>query len=120
MRVCWLTVGALVAATPRCSEACEPVSPSASQAFAARFIVRGRVMGSRWIQPATLLVHVAVEGVIKGSAPNTLDAASPCALPVKDGEIVIVFNNDAQSQAYPTEIYEQDLRSALHGGAYAH
>jgi hypothetical protein len=114
MKIGWLMISVIAAVIPLCCGACEPASPNTNQAISARFIVRGRAMESRWVQPATLLVHVAVENVIKGRAPTALDATSPCALPVKDGETVIVFNNDGESLVYPIAVYEQDLRSALH------
>jgi len=115
MRVLWLVIGVLAAAAPLCSMACSPASPDANEALHASFIVRGRAMSSHWIEPSTLIVRVAVKGVVKGNAPNSLEATSPCALPVKDGETVVVFNIDGQSLVYPTEVYEQDIQSALHG-----
>jgi len=70
-------------------------------------------VGSHWEKPASLLVSVAVDEVLKGNAPNTLNATSPCALPVKNGEAVVVINGEGGSLVYPMEIYEKDLRSVL-------
>jgi hypothetical protein len=113
MKVWWPALCALAVLSPACSKACEPASPGANQALKANFIVRGRVVSSHWEEPANLLVRVAVDEVLKGNAPNALDATSPCALPVKNGEAVVVINSEGRSLAYPMEIYGKDLGSAL-------
>jgi hypothetical protein len=115
MRVWWPAICALAVLSPACLRACEPASPDANQVLKANLIVRGRVVGSHWEEPASLLVSVAVDEVLKGHAQKALNATSPCALPVKNGEAVVVINGEGRSLVYPIDIYEKDLRSALNG-----
>lgn len=113
MKVWRLLIYALAALAPLCSKACDPATPDSNQALKATFIAQGTAEGSHWIEPSTLLVRIAVVKVIKGSSPSVIEAASPCALPVKDGETVIVFNSEGRTLVYPTKIYGQDLNAAL-------
>ncbi|GLQ91576.1 hypothetical protein [Dyella acidisoli] len=115
MRFLQIAMGVLVTAIPLCSMACSPASPDANEARHAIYIARGTVQSSRWVPPSRLLVRVTVNQVIKGLAPNSLEAISLCALPVEDSEDVVVFNLDGDLLAYPEKIYGQDIRSAISG-----
>jgi len=115
MRFQQMAIGVLVVATPLCSMPCAPASPDAKEALQASYIVRGKAVSSRWMPPMNLLVRVSVNKVIKGHAPRSLEATSLCALPVEDGENVVVFNVDGDLFVYPEKIYGQDIRSAISG-----
>lgn len=86
-------VGTLAVIAPLHACACESFLPDVPKAT---FVVRGRAMWSHWTEPATLQVRVVVEKTIKGDAPNSLYAISPCELPIEDGESVVVFNIDGE------------------------
>jgi hypothetical protein len=58
-----------------------------------------------------LLVRVQVLEVIHGKAPATVTAVSPCHLPLKPGERVLVATYSGRRAVYPADWYEQSFRT---------
>lgn len=73
--------------------ACTPALPSISHFIDSSLIVYGRATAERWDQASSsLYAQVAVQHVRKGAAPGWIEALSPCALPIRVDEVVVVFN----------------------------
>lgn len=111
--------------------ACEPAPPSARGSDA---IFVGYVTGERWpdleaeyaggAKASTignargypmLLLRVVQTERLKGNAPHIVEAVSPCALPIKAGERVVVSHSSGGYGVYPAAMVggEQAIRKAL-------
>lgn len=61
------------------------------------------------------ILRVVQTDRLKGNAPQTVEAISPCALPVEAGEKVSVSHRKGQYRVYPADLpgYKEAVREAL-------
>ena len=109
--------------------ACMPAFPSDDLARDGRNVIIGVVLSSATVARPTgapaigitstnsmslaapeMLVKVQVLEVLHGKAPATVTAVSPCRLPLKRGERVVVGTYEGRRAAYPADMYEQSFR----------
>lgn len=93
------------------ADACQIRGPSASYAQLASLIVigqaiEGREVGSGWV------IRVKVNEVLKGQALENLEAISPCGLPIRGGERVVVARISESLIVHPADMYEEVFRAA--------
>jgi hypothetical protein len=72
-------------------------------------------MNTQWSYEAPhLRVTVRVNEALRGIAPAEISAISPCALPVREGErvVVVVFKQGYQA-VYPADLAEEGLRAGV-------
>ncbi|WP_139202465.1 hypothetical protein [Frateuria terrea] len=110
---------------------CIPFPPSVEKSDA---IFLGYVTGERWpdleekynpiaktgltteaLGYPVLLFRVVQTEQLKGTAPRVVEAISPCALPIRAGERVVVSHDGEKYWAYPADAPdgEQKIRKAL-------
>lgn len=90
--------------------ACPTEPPSFAQVQTATFVAFGRAVSSDWDKPTErLLVRVAVTDVRKGNALDMLVATSPCRVPIKKDEAVVVLQIQSKFLVYPAEFYTNVL-----------
>jgi hypothetical protein len=92
--------------------ACTPATPSASHIARSSIVAYGIAVSDHWDQSSTSLrVGVDVKHARKGNAPSSVEALSPCALPIKIGETVVVFMIGDDWVVYPADMYKNVLGS---------
>ena len=102
---------------PACSWACIVVPPSKSFARTSTAVFIGNATSShRRADTSYLMVSVKVTEILKGSPPDSLEAISPCDLPINEGERVVVLKSITQFLVYPAETYERIVRAGVRGG----
>jgi hypothetical protein len=115
-----LTIVAL--ALPSCVLACSPAYPDESMARESKGLFVGTAISSRWSdERPNLKVRVKVTEVLRGRASGEIFAISPCALPIKNGERVVVVQYkdgqyDYKQVVYTAEMAEKVLRAGLRAG----
>ena len=113
-----LTILVLALAAPARTLACTPVLPTESMFQDAAIVLIGKAVSSRWVPGArdNLLVSVKTIETLRGTVTDTLEAASPCALPIDDGERVVVVSGVERLFVYPADMYESAARAGVRGG----
>jgi hypothetical protein len=104
---------------PLASIACEPMGPSVAYAKEATFAAIGREVGQRTLSyphPLQLIVRVTVGETLFGEPIAQVDAVSPCALPIRPHEEVVVARIHGNLVAFPADLYEQSFRLAFRKG----
>jgi hypothetical protein len=115
--------------------ACMPAFPSTELAQEGRNILIGTVESHRSVErpegaaaPALfstnsrslaapeLLVTVKRVEVLRGTAPDTVTAVSPCHLPLRAGDRVVVATYAGRRVAFPAEMYEDSYRAVWRPG----
>ena len=110
--------------------ACMPAQPSGSIAGQGRNVVVGTVQSSKFVprprgvstallsstnsvsrDAPELLVVVTTTEIIKGVAPATVTAVSPCSLPLPDGLRVVVATYNGRRIAFPAAAWEETFRA---------
>jgi hypothetical protein len=115
--------------------ACMPAFPSEELAREGRNILIGKVestrvaprpkaasapalssIDTRQLAAPELLVNVRMIRLLSGRAPATVTAVSPCQLPLKPGEKVVVATYSGRRVAFPANMYEESyLKVYQHG-----
>ena len=115
-----LTIVAL--ALPSYVLACSPAYPDESMARESKGLFVGTAISSRWSDERPhLKVRVKVTEVLRGKTSGETSAISPCALPINDGERVVVVQYedgkyDYNQFVYPADMAEKVFRAALRVG----
>lgn len=103
-----------LSAMPAVSMACTPFAPSVAYARQASFAAVGRAISNRWDSSrGDLVVRVAVDQILVGHAPNNPVGVSPCAVPINDGERVVLAEIDGELVVYPADMYARSFRQAF-------
>jgi len=110
MRKISAVLGIILVAAFLPANACTPAIPSAEHIARSSMVAYGIAISDRRDQPSTsLLVTVDVKRARKGNPPDSVEARSPCALPIKIGETVVVLLIGNDWLAYPADMYESVL-----------
>lgn len=102
----------LLALSLHVAEACQIRGPTASYAQAVSLIVIGQAIDAREVGSG-LVIRVKVNEILKGHALETLEAISPCGLPIKAGQRVVVVRIGETLIAHPADTYEEVFRAAV-------
>lgn len=122
MKTLLLVLTVLVLTMPSYALACSPAYPDESMARESKGLFVGTAISSRWSDERPhLKVRVKVTEVLRGRASGEIFAISPCALPIKDGERVVVVQYedgkyDYDQVVYPADMAEKVFRVGLHAG----
>ena len=71
---------------------------------------------SRSLAAPELLVTVKTIEILRGTAPGTVTAVSPCHLPLRSGDRVVVATYAGRRVAFPAEMYEDSYRGVWGSG----
>ena len=71
---------------------------------------------SRSLAAPELLVKVKKIETLQGTAPATVTAVSPCHLPLRAGDRVVVATYAGRRVAFPAEMYEDSYRGVWGSG----
>jgi hypothetical protein len=122
MKTLLLTLTIVSLALPSYVLACSPASPNESMARESKGLFVGTAISSRWSDERPhLKVRVKVTEVLRGKASGEIFAISPCALPINDGErVVVVQYTDGKYEynqvVYPADMGEKAFRAGLRAG----
>ena len=111
--------------------ACMPAFPSEELARGGRNVLVGTVESKSFVQrppgasvaglsstnnrslaKPELLVRIRTLQLIHGKATPVITAVSPCALPLRVGERVVVATYSGRRIAFPADMYEESFRRA--------
>lgn len=107
-----LTIVAL--ALPSYVSACSPNYPNESMARESKGLFVGTAISSRWSDKRPhLKVRIKVTEVLRGRASGEILAISPCALPINDGERVVVVQYEDGKYDYDQVVYPADMAEKL-------
>lgn len=113
------------------SHACMPVFPDEEYADEGRNVVIGTVeetyskarpagagipltsTNSYSQRAPELLVKVQVTETLRGEAPANVTAVSPCRLPLRAGDRVVVATYYGRRIAHPADMYEDSFRASV-------
>ena len=113
-----LAIVFLLASLPIQSLACSPILPSEAIGRDADRVLIGVTTGnsrkSKNFYEA--LVDIKITEILKGQTANTVTAISPCSLPFKKGEKVVVVSINHQWIVYSADFYEKPIRAGARGG----
>ena len=116
MRNILLVLVIAVLATPH-ARACSPPVPTEVLAHNSDFVLVGKATQSiSHEKTAELVVSYEVLEVLAGKAPDSFHALSPCALPIRRGERILVGRVNGMQVAFPALSTEESVRSALRAG----
>lgn len=106
------------AALSQGASACNPVTPDEAMAREASAIFVGTAMSTRCSYDVPhLRVTVRVNEALRGIAPTEISATSPCALPIREGErVVVVVFKQGYRAVYPSDLAEEALRAGMVAG----
>jgi len=122
MKTLLLALTIIFLALPSYVLACSPANPSESMARESKGLFIGTAISTRWSdERPQLTVRVKVTEVIRGKASGEIFAISPCALPINEGERVVVVQYedgkyDYNQFVYPADMAEKIFRAALRAG----
>jgi hypothetical protein len=119
MKFSRLFVSIILMAIPLASMACTPIDPSVTYARKATFAAIGYEAGQRTISfphPLQLIVRVTIDQTLFGKPVRQLEAISPCVLPIRAHEKVVVARIHGNLLVFPAESYEQSFRLAFGKG----
>jgi DMSO/TMAO reductase YedYZ molybdopterin-dependent catalytic subunit len=119
MKFIRFVVSIVLLAASLASMACTSMDNSVMYAKEATFAAIGYEAGQRMVSfpnPLQLIVRVTVNETLVGEPVRHLEAISPCALPIRDHEKVVVAHIQGKLVVYPADIYEQSFRLAFRKG----
>ena len=102
-----LALAILMAMPVGSSIACTPASPDTELVSQAQGAALGAASKSRITEDAQRIVLVKIEKTLWGKFSSSVEAKSPCGVPIIDGERVVVVRMEKRLYVYSADLYER-------------